>query len=128
MAHRLFREGYAVVIQDDPKPTTTRRGMAFADAVFDGHAVLDGVRAVRTRDLERVKAALTEHDAIPVYVRPWGPLLKGLHPQVLVDARMRKHSQPESQRDFADFTVALGPGLVAGQHADVVIETGWASR
>jgi len=26
VAHRLFREGYGVVIHDDPKPTMTRRG------------------------------------------------------------------------------------------------------
>ncbi len=62
VAHRLFREGYGVVIHDDPKPTMTRRGMAFADAAFDGHAVLDGVRAVRADDLERVKRVLARRD------------------------------------------------------------------
>jgi len=62
VAHRLFREGYCVVIHDDPKPTMTRRGMAFADAAFDGHAVLDGVRAVRADDLERVKQVLARRD------------------------------------------------------------------
>ncbi len=62
VAHRLFREGYGVVIHDDPKPTMTRRGMAFADAAFDGHAVLDGVRAVRADDLERVKQVLARRD------------------------------------------------------------------
>ena len=41
-AHRLFREGCRPVIHDDPNPTTTRRGMAFADAIFDGQAELDG--------------------------------------------------------------------------------------
>jgi len=62
VAHRLFREGYGVAIHDDPKPTMTRRGMAFADAAFDGHAVLDGVRAVRADDLERVKQVLARRD------------------------------------------------------------------
>jgi hypothetical protein len=33
-----------VVVHDDPQPATSRRGMAFADAIFAGHAVLDGVR------------------------------------------------------------------------------------
>src|SRR5262245_28750344 len=47
IAHRLFRDGYTVVLHDLPTPTTTRRGMAFADAVFDGHAALEGVHAVR---------------------------------------------------------------------------------
>jgi xanthine dehydrogenase accessory factor len=39
----LFRAGYAVVLHDEPAPATPRRGMAFADAVFDGTAALDGL-------------------------------------------------------------------------------------
>ena len=62
---------------------------------------------------------------IPVSVRPLAPLLAGLQPQVLVDARMRKHAGPEIHRGLADFTIALGPSLVVGRHADVVIETSW---
>ena len=125
IAHRLFRDGYAVVMHDDPMPTTTRRGMAFADAVFDGQAVLDGVRGVRADTLDRVTEVLARGDAIPIYVHPWGPLLATLQCPILVDARMRKHVEPEVQRGYADFTIALGPALIAGRHADVVVETSW---
>lgn len=125
IACRLFGEGYGVVISDGPKPTATRRGMAFADAVFDGRATLEGVQAIRADSLEQVKSALAARQAIPVYIRPWGPLLKQLQPQVLVDARMRKHSRPEVQRGYAGLTVGLGPSLVVGRHADVVVETSW---
>jgi xanthine dehydrogenase accessory factor len=125
IAHHLFRAGYAVVLNDDPMPTTTRRGMAFADAVFHGQAVLDGVRAVRAGTLERVENVLARGDAIPIYVRPWGPLLATLRCRILVDARMRKHEEPEVQRGYADFTIALGPALTAGRHGDVVVETNW---
>jgi len=99
--------------------------MAFADAVFDGHAVLEGVRAVVAAELDRVKHLLTAREAIPVYVRDLGPLLEALRPTVLVDARMRKHAAPEVQRGLADLTIGLGPDLVAGRHADVVTETSW---
>jgi xanthine dehydrogenase accessory factor len=125
VAHRLFLEDYAVVIHDEPTPPTTRRGMAFADAVFDGSAILENVHGVRAHDLARVKEALAAHRAIPVYVRDIGPLLADLHPAILVDARMRKHAQPEVQRGLAEFTVGLGPSLVVGRHADSVIETSW---
>jgi len=81
VAHRLFREGYAVVLHDVPMPTTTRRGMAFADAVFEGHAALEGVHAVRAHDLARVTEARDSHNAIPVYVRDIGPLLPRLRPR-----------------------------------------------
>jgi xanthine dehydrogenase accessory factor len=99
--------------------------MAFADAVFDGHATLEGVHAVRAHDLARVTESLDSHNAIPVYVRDIGPLLANLRPSVLVDARMRKHAAPEIQRELAPLTIGLGPELVAGRHADVVVETSW---
>jgi xanthine dehydrogenase accessory factor len=125
VAHRLHLDGHAVVMVDDPQPTTTRRGMAFADAVFDGRAELDGVVASRADDLDGVKKALTAHDVIPVYILPWGPLLHELKPRVLVDARVRKRSDAEVQRGYADMTVGLGPGFVVGRHCDIVIETSW---
>jgi xanthine dehydrogenase accessory factor len=125
VAHRLFRDGCAVVIHGEAKPTTTRRGMAFADAVFDGRATLEGMDAVRAGDLPRVRELLAPRQAIPVYVRPLAPLLADLKPAVLVDARMRKHTAPEVQCGLAEFTVGLGPSLVPGRHADVVIETSW---
>ena len=80
IAHRLFREGYRVVIHDDPKPTTSRRGMAFADAVFEGQAILEGIRAVRSDDPEEVRRAAVAHEVIPVSVAPWKPFLLELAP------------------------------------------------
>jgi xanthine dehydrogenase accessory factor len=125
VAHRLFQDGCAVVIHDEPRPATSRRGMAFTDAVFDGRAVLDGVPAVRVDDLETTQRMLDSHDEIPVYVRPLEPLIAALQPGVLVDGRMRKHAAPDVQRGLAPLTIGLGPGFVAGHHADVVIETSW---
>jgi xanthine dehydrogenase accessory factor len=125
IAHRLFREACAVVIHEDPAPTTTRRGMAFADAVFEGRTSLDGVVAVRARDIAHVRGVLAAREAIPVYVRAVGPFLKKFAPAVLVDSRMRKHAQPEVQCGLAGLTIGLGPDLVVGRHADRVIETSW---
>lgn len=125
IAHCLFREGHAVVVHDEPQPTTTRRGMAFADAVFDGRASLEGVDAVRAEDMGHVRALLSAHQSIPVCVSALESLLAAIAPAVLVDARMHKHGAPEIQRGMAPFTIGLGPDLVAGRHADVVIETSW---
>jgi len=125
VAHCLFRHGYRIVIHDEPRPATTRRGMAFTDAAFDGSAVLEGVRAVLAGDPDGVRRALVAQDAISVYVQPLKPLLATLKPEIVVDARMRKHSAPESQLGLAPLTIALGPGFTAGHHADVVIETSW---
>ena len=99
--------------------------MAFADAVFDGSATLETVHAVRAHDLARVKEALRDRRAIPVYVHDIDALLANVCPEILVDARLRKHATPEVQRGLANLTLGLGPNLVAGRHADIVVETSW---
>lgn len=69
VAHRLLRAAYGVVIHDDPKPTTTRRGMAFADAVFDGRAELVGAEAIRIDNLEHLPGVVAERKRTPPEVQ-----------------------------------------------------------
>ena len=124
VAHLLLHGGHAVVIHDVALPAAPRRGMAFADAIFDGTCELDGVRARRVelddlRDGER-------GDEVLVSVAPeFGDVLAAFLPDVLVDARMRKRAQPEPQRGLAPLTIGLGPGFVAGETTDLAIETQW---
>jgi len=54
VVHRLFRAGHAVAVHDGEQPTITRRGMAFADTIFDGRTTLDGVGAIRVDDPDAV--------------------------------------------------------------------------
>ena len=75
VAHRLFTAGYGVILHDSPQPTATRRGMAFTDAVFDGCATLEGVRALRVDTLPTLPSMLREHAAIPVVVTDIATLL-----------------------------------------------------
>jgi len=127
VAHRLWTAGSLVVIVSEPWPTVTRRGMAFADAVFDGYAVLEGVVARRVETKGEVEALWEERRAIPILVRR-DPLeaVEELAPQVLVDARMRKHAAVQLHLcGRARLTVGLGPGFVAGEQVDVAIETSW---
>ena len=125
VAHRLFMAGYSVVIHEMPQPTSTRRKMSFTDAIFDGHATLDGVEAQFVKRLYLLRSALVTHQAIPVVVKVFHELMQTLRPQILVDARMRKHIQPESQCRLAEFTIGLGPNFIAGETVDLAIETNW---
>lgn len=127
VAHRLFRARYAVVIHDRPQPTWTRRRMAFADAVFDGTATLEGVTAVRLDDLDALSQFLGTRAAIPVSVTDLPALLRVAQPDVLVDARMRKRTRPEVQRGLARLTIGLGPNFVANETTDLVVETSWGA-
>jgi xanthine dehydrogenase accessory factor len=125
VAHKLFQAGYAVLIHDAPQPTVTRRKMAFTDAIFEGCAHLEGVEARRLDDLKQLPPLLAAHQIIPVQVIGLGILLAFLRPDVLVDARMRKHHQPEVQRGLAQLTIGLRPNFVAGETTDLAVETRW---
>lgn len=127
VAHRLFIEGYSVVIHEVPQPTTARRKMSFCDAVFDGSAILADVRAESVGRLYLLRGILAAHNVIPVCINDFYELKDALIPQVIVDARMRKHMQPENQRGLAPLVIGLGPNFIAGETVHVGIETGWNS-
>lgn len=125
VAHRLLSSGYAVAIQDNTPPATPRRSMAFTDAVFEGHACLEGVRALRVDDARQAAAPLARREVIPVLTIDLAAALAALAPAVLVDARMRKRAVPEDQRGLAPLVIGLGPNFVAGGNVDLAIETSW---
>jgi xanthine dehydrogenase accessory factor len=124
VAHHLFQKGgYGVVIHDSPQPTTTRRKMAYADAIFTGDAVLNGVEAKKVTKLSLLEDLLPEHKIIPIVTSDLTETFSSFHPAILIDARMRKHSQPESQIHLAALTIGLGPNFIAGTSTHLVIET-----
>ncbi|MHB8776135.1 MAG: hypothetical protein ACYC6R_00025 [Anaerolineales bacterium] len=123
VAHRLFMAGYAVIIHEIPQPATARRRMSFTDAVFDGQALLNGVTAHHTNDLHLIDSLLNEHAVIPVTVENIYNVIEHTQPQVLIDARMRKHRQPDPQLDLASLTIGLGPNFIAGETTHLAIET-----
>lgn len=125
VAHRLFKAGYPVVIHEMPQPTTTRRRMSFTDAIFDGHVILNGVEAQLIKRLYLLRGTLVAHRVIPIVVKDFFELLEILRPNILVDARMRKHQQPEIQQGLAELTIGLGPNFIAGGTTDLAIETNW---
>src|SRR4030095_621612 len=124
VAHRLFSEGYNVIIHDGPYPATTRRTMAFTDAAFEGAAVLEGVEARRASDVASIPSVLAL-GFVTVYVGPLESLTAGVRFDVLVDARMRKRDVPDDQRGLAAITVGLGPNFEVGVSCDVAVETSW---
>ncbi len=121
VAHLLLRNRHDVVVHDVALPAAPRRGMAFADAIFDGACELDGVAARRIDDLAAPRAGA----GVLVTAAPFDDVLEAVAPDVLVDARMRKRAQPERQRGLAPLTIGLGPNFVAADTTDLAIETQW---
>ena len=103
VGHILFKAGYKVVIHDSPQPSATRRRMSFSDAIFNGNAELDGVPARLINDISELRAELEVQALIPAITQDLSVVLCNLSPDILIDARMRKHDQPEIQIDQAPF-------------------------
>lgn len=122
VAHRLFRAGELAVIQDDSPPATSRRRMAFADAMFDGETQLTGViaRLVPPRALSPSTWTVR---FIPVTSSPPDKAIESLTPDVIVDARMRRGGRADRMRRRARLTIGLGPGFVPGDQVDIAVET-----
>lgn len=128
VAISLLRAGYCVAIHDGPTPAAPRRGMAFADAMFDGSAALDGVVAKRFDSFDAFVGAVGKRELLPVTALPFADVVTAAKWSVLVDARLRKRSHPEQQVGLAALTLGLGPNFVAGENVDLAIETSWGDR
>jgi xanthine dehydrogenase accessory factor len=82
---------------------------------------VEGIRAVRAETVEATYAILERGD-VPVLVDPEVISVDVLKPTVLVDAIIAKRNLG-THRGMAPITIALGPGFVAGEDVDAVIET-----
>lgn len=127
VAHRLFRLGVQVLVSEREKSPHSRRGMAFTDALFEGHATLDGVEARWQSDLPGVRECWQRGDAVPVVTLPEDLLFSSLQFDALVEATMRRYQVPPDLRALAPCAVGLGPGYVPGGNCHVAVETQWGS-
>jgi xanthine dehydrogenase accessory factor len=121
VALRLFRSGFAVVMTEIARPTVVRRTVAFAEAVYEGCTVVEGVQGIKKDDPDQIETVMRQ-GAIAVVVDPEGATLREVSFSLLVDAIMAKRNLGTSIAD-APVVVALGPGFLAGRDAHAVIET-----
>ena len=121
VAVRLHRSGFEVVITELAEPRVVRRSVSFAEAVFDGHAKVEGIIAELYTNPDEVKGAL-KSGVIPVLVDPHMDFLDTLFPEIVIDARMRK-KPPEQGKELATLVIGLGPGFIAGENCHAAIET-----
>jgi len=121
VAWRLWNSGFQVVITEVAQPTAIRRAVAFAEAVWEGETVVEGVRARRVSGADEAKAAWSQ-GILPVVVDPTARIAAELRADVVVDAILAKRNLETCITD-APVVIALGPGFTAGVDAHAVIET-----
>ena len=119
--HRLWSAGLRVLVLEAEHPAAIRRQVSLCEAVYEGETTVEGLRAVRVASLAEADAVWAQN-AVPILVDPKGSCLAAAKPAVLVDAIIAKKNLGTTL-DMAPLTIALGPGFVAGQDVDVVVET-----
>ena len=121
VVHRLWSAGFSVLVLEHDRPAAIRRQVAVSEAVYEGNAVVEGLRAVRISDSAEIDAVLSGGD-VPLMIDPEGACIPALKPAAVIDAIMAKRNLG-TNRSMAPLTVALGPGFAAGEDVDFVIET-----
>lgn len=119
--HKLWAAGFPVLVLETEYPAAVRRQVAVCEAVYDGEAEIEGMKAVRIASAKEAKGVIHSGN-VPVLVDPEGTCIPSFAPDVVVDAIIAKKNIG-THRNMAPLTIALGPGFEAGVDADVVIET-----
>jgi xanthine dehydrogenase accessory factor len=121
IAHRLHRCHMRVLITEIAMPTSVRRNVAFAEAVYQGAQTVEGIKAVRVGSCDEAYAAW-EQNQIPIFVDPEASVGKILTPVVIVDAIMAKKNGVAKLTD-APVVIGVGPGFTAGFNVHAVVES-----
>lgn len=119
--HRLYRSGYRLLVLECEKPTAIRRMVSFCEAVYDGQTSVEGVLGRKITDVQECESAWNAGE-IPIMIDTEGEILEKYRPAALVDAILAKKNLGTT-KDMSDLTIALGPGFVAGEDVDYVVET-----
>lgn len=119
--HRLWSAGFFVLVLEAECPAAIRRQVSVSEAIYDGQACVENMKAIRIGHWQEAYGILRTGD-VPVLSDPEGEAIKMLCPSVVVDAILAKKNLG-THRGMAPLTVAIGPGFYAGKDVDVVIET-----
>jgi xanthine dehydrogenase accessory factor len=123
VARRLHGEGNAVTLYRASAPPMLRRRMCFADAWYDGHAVIDGIEARRADVSAEFLLGLQTREFIPLLRSSLPDVIERWPWDVIVWAEEDREPPPVSLRGLAGFTIGLGPGFVPGVDCDITVET-----
>ena len=119
--HRLCSAGLRVLVLETTQPAAIRRQVALCEAVYEGEATVEGLRAVRIEAFEQAQSVWAQ-GAVPVLVDPEGACIARAKPEVVVDAILAKRNLG-TKMDDAPIVVGIGPGFTAGEDCHAVVET-----
>ena len=119
--YKLKKSGFPVLILEVPNPSAIRRNVAFCEAVYQGTQTVEDMTCYLVKSVEQAEQFINE-GKLCVLVDPMGESIARLKPLAVIDAILAKKNLG-TNRNMAPITLALGPGFVAGEDVDAVIET-----
>ena len=119
--YKLKKSGFPVLILEVENPSAIRRNVAFSEAIYQGQQTVEEMTCFRAESLQQAEDFLQE-DKLTILVDPKGEAIAKLKPVAMVDAIIAKRNLGTA-KTMAPVTVALGPGFVAGEDVDAVVET-----
>lgn len=118
---KIKRAGFKVVVLESEKPTSIRRHVCLSEAIYDGEATVEDIKAIKANNLSDIERILNEGN-IAIAVDEKGEFINKLKPIAVIDAILAKKNLG-TNRNMAPITIGLGPGFEAGKDVDVVVET-----
>ena len=125
VAHRLHRDGFAVVLIDIVDPPWPRRGMAFTDAWYAGTAQLSAVAAVFCGSVRSIPSVLDRSLAVAATTWSWAGVAASLSPVAMVETRPPSARRTPLDRTTAPplLTIEVVPGAITGPEFDIAIRS-----
>jgi xanthine dehydrogenase accessory factor len=121
IAHRLHQCHMKVLITEIEAPTAVRRTVAFAEAVYQGYQIIEGVKTLKVSAAAAV-GEQWQRGNIPLLVDPDARIRMTVMPDVIVDAIMAKKTAHTKISD-APLVIGVGPGFIAGTNVHAVVES-----
>ena len=118
---KLKRVGFDVLVLEIERPTCIRGNVAVAQAIFEGEIQIEDIEAIYCKDRSQIEKAFAE-DKIAVTIDPKGRFIEEMEPICVIDGILAKKNLG-TKKDMAPITIGLGPGFIAGEDVDLVIET-----
>ncbi|WP_213818570.1 selenium-dependent molybdenum cofactor biosynthesis protein YqeB [Garciella nitratireducens] len=121
IAHRLVRSGFPVIILETDQPTMVRRTVSFAQGIYDGEMVVEGITGKKVNTTKEA-LQIMDKSTIPLLIDPKAECISDLRPTVVVDAILAKKNIGTTI-DMAPIVIGVGPGFYVGKDVHAVIET-----
>jgi len=122
IAHRLYMAGFTrLVMTEISEPLSVRRTVSFSEAVYEGEAEVEGVKAVLVDRPEQLGEVWDRGD-VAVTVDPGWKIVETLKPDIVIDAIMAKRNLG-TRKEEAALVIGIGPGFAAPTDVHVVVET-----